>query len=88
MTVDEPCQPEQVASEARTVGQQAVEPTQMRGDAFYDQSDIDHGEKRSYADNVPLPVSEKEIAAGNGEYDQRRIHPDLDFGERSLCHLA
>ncbi len=60
----------------------------MRGDALDHESDVDHREERTDADDVPLPAPEKEVAAGDGKQHEQRIHPYLYLGERTLRHLT
>lgn len=56
--IEESRQSEQITSKSRDIGQQAVEPTQMRSNEFNHESDIDHREKRSDTYDIPLPTSE------------------------------
>ncbi len=60
----------------------------MRGDEFYDKSDVNHRENGSCADDIPQPTSEKEIAAANGKEDEGRVYTDFDFCERTVRHLT
>ena len=86
--IEESRQSEQITSKSRDIGQQAVEPTQMRSNEFNHESDIDHREKRSDTYDIPLPTSEKQIATRHGEQYEGRIHSDLDFCERTARHLT
>ncbi len=80
--IDETGETEDVASEAGTVGQQTVEPTNFRGDEFYNHSDVYHSEQSARSDDVPLPTTEENETADEGENDESGV--DIDFHLRKL----
>ena len=77
--IEESRQSEQITSKSRDIGQQAVEPTQMRSNEFNHESDIDHREKRSDTYDIPLPTSEKQIELATASSTRVVSTPILTF---------
>lgn len=76
-----------VAAEAGTVAHNAVKPPNVRGSELHHITHIDHSKERAYANNVPEPMPEKGITAGNGDCHKYNINHNLGLGKRQRGDL-
>lgn len=88
MFVDETCETNYVAAEARNVCEQTIEPIEVGVNYLYEVTNIKHGKESARTYYAPIPYSKEDITTCQGKYDKSYIDNYLDFREGLAGYFA
>ena len=67
--------------------EETLDPVEMRIEQANHEADVEHGEKRTDADQFPVPVAEEDEAADDADDDHRSVAGNLHLAELNIKSL-